>query len=94
MDITLVVLPSRPVQFALRPVVSGRVASPTAVELAGVIFETAGRTFGSGVDASLLERVALEAATDVLGAPTPIVYDYLPELALRTMRESLGQRAA
>ena len=41
-----------------------------------------------------LERFALEAAIDVLSSPSPRLCAYLPDLALREIRDALDRNAA
>ena len=55
--------------------------SPTSTRLSA-----AERRFGTVVEGQLLDRYALEAAIDLLSAPTRLV-DFVPDLALRQVRD-------
>lgn len=67
---------------------------PTSTELAEVVLDRAERTFGRRADGTLLERYALEAAIDVLSRPAPRLAAYLPDLALRRVRDALDPVAS
>lgn len=67
---------------------------PTLAELAAVVRDRAERAFGRRVDLGLLERIAGDAAARVLGDPAPRLYAYLPDLALRDVRDALERYAA
>jgi hypothetical protein len=49
------------------------------------------RAFGSASDGGMLERYALEAVIDLLSRPAR-VRDFLPELVVREVRQSLAER--
>ncbi len=69
-------------------------APPTHIELADVVRDRAERTFGQRADPMLLERYARDAARDVLSVASPRLYTFLPDLALREVRDALDRNAA
>lgn len=78
-----------------RPLVDAQLTErPSYVDLADVVLDRAERAFAARTDGTLLERYALEAAIDVLSTPDARVYNYLPELAMREVRDALDRNAA
>ncbi len=67
---------------------------PSLTELSAVVRDRAERTFGRRVDLTLLERFSGDAAARVLVNPEPRLYAYLPDLALREVRDALERYAA
>lgn len=67
---------------------------PSLAELSAVVRDRAERTFGRRVDLTLLDRFAGDAAALVLDSPAPRLYAYLPDLALRDVRDALERHAA
>lgn len=67
---------------------------PTLAELSTVVRDRAERTFGRRVDLTLLDRFAAAAAARVLVDAAPRLYVYLPDLALRDVRDALERHAA
>lgn len=85
------VIRGQPAYPLVDPVIEAR---PSVAELAEVVLKRAERRFAARVDAVSLERLSFAAAAAVLDAPGAKVFAFLPELALRQVRESIERDAA
>ena len=66
----------------------------TPNELAAVVLARAERAFGHRADAARLARHARAAAEAVFSGAPPRLHAFLPDLALRSVRDSLEREAA
>ncbi len=66
----------------------------TSAELAAIVLARAERAFGHRSDPARLARYAREAAAAVLDGASPRLHAFLPDLALRGVRDALEREAA
>lgn len=66
----------------------------TPNDLAAVVLARAERAFGHRVDSARLARHARAAAEAVFSGAPPRLYAFLPDLALRSVRDALERDAA